>query len=59
MTHVNKQEMKWQQLMRLDQQMLDSNEQDQVITLEAQSFSIYDYLVILMLSVLISLKWLI
>lgn len=57
-TQFNKHEMIWQRLMRLDQQALDSSEQDQMITLDGQSLSLYDYLVILILLMLITVKWL-
>lgn len=53
----NKQEMKWQSLMRLDQQSMDKSEMAEVIVLREQSLSYYDYLVILVVLLFMGLKW--
>jgi len=53
----DQQEMKWQSLMRLDQQLINKGEMAEVVVLREQSLSYYDYLVILVVFLFMGLKW--
>lgn len=58
-TYQNKQAMKWQGLMRLDQESIDYSKLEPVITLQEQSLSVDDCLLMLIVLVLVIVKWLV